>query len=155
MRLVMLSRLQHFFSRIQQSYARGRRSRPFVLAITPSYMDQLALRIASSRQNWDLLICPTFRAGLSTLRKCPVAVVLYDLETRDMDWRHGLRLLLSHSGSTCVIILTRDLDDDLWQSAFERGVYDLQPKPLKDNVRLIASVRAAHLLTISHELAAR
>jgi DNA-binding response OmpR family regulator len=115
-------------------------------------MDQLALRIASSRKNWDLLICPTFRSGLRTLRKFPVSVILFDLETRDIEWRRGVQLLLARPDATCLIVLTRSLDDELWQSAFERGVYDLQPKPLKDNLRLIESVGAAHALIASHEL---
>jgi DNA-binding response OmpR family regulator len=140
----MLSRLQHLFSRIQDA--------PSVLAITPSYMDQLALRIASSRKNWDLLICPTFRSGLRTLRKYPVSVILYDLETRDVEWRRGIQLLLAHGRGSCLIALSRKLDDDLWFTALERGVYDLQVKPLKDNVALIESVRAAHALIASHEL---
>jgi DNA-binding NtrC family response regulator len=141
----MLSCLQRLFSK-------ERVARPSVLAITPFYMDQLALRIASSRKNWDLLICPTFRSGLRTLRKFPVSVILFDLETRDVEWRRGVQLLLSQSNDSCLIVLTRNLDDDLWQSAFERGVYDLQPKPLKDNLRLIESVGAAHALIASHEL---
>ena len=140
----MLSRLQHLFSRIQDS--------PSVLAITPSYMDQLALRIAASRKNWELLICPTLRTGLRTLRKYPVSVILYDLETRDVEWRRGIQLLLASAQGACLIALSRKLDDDLWQTAFERGVYDLQPKPLKDNLALIESVRAAHVLIASHEL---
>ena len=127
--------------------------RPSVLAITPFYMDQLALRIASSRKNWDLLICPTFRSGLRTLRKFPVSVILFDLETNDVEWRRGVQLLLSQSNASCLIVLTRSLDDDLWLSAFERGVYDLQPKPLKDNLALIRSVSAAHDLVASHSLA--
>jgi hypothetical protein len=51
-----------------------------------------------------------------------------------------------------VIALSRKLDDDLWFTALERGVYDLQVKPLKDNVALIESVRTAHALIASHEL---
>lgn len=141
----MLSCLQRLFSK-------ERVGRPSVLAITPSYMDQLALRIASSRKNWDLFICPTFRSGIRTLRKFPVSVILYDLETRDVEWRRGVQLLLSEPGDACVIALTRDLDDDLWQSAFERGVYDLQTKPLKDNLAVIESIRSAHALIASHEL---
>lgn len=140
----MLSRLQHLFSRIHDS--------PSVLAITPSYMDQLALRIASSRKHWELLICPTFRSGLRTLRKYPVSVILYDLETPGVEWRRGVQLLLSESRDACLIVLTRELDDELWQTAFERGVYDLQHKPLKDNLGLIESVGAAHNLIASHEL---
>ncbi len=140
----MLSRLRHLFA--------PKPDAPSVLAITPCYMDQLALRIASSRKNWNLLICPTLRSGLRTLRKYPVSVILYDLDTRDVEWRRGVQLLLANSRASCLIVLTRELDDDLWQSAFERGVYDLQHKPLKDNLRLIESVRAAHALIASHEL---
>lgn len=142
----MLSCLQRLFSK-------ERAGRPSVLAITPFYMDQLQLRIASSRKDWDLLICPTFRSGLRTLRKVPVSVILFDLETRDIEWRRGIQLLLSQTHDSCLIVLTRSLDDDLWLSAFERGVYDLQPKPLKDNLRLIDSIGAAHALIMSHALA--
>jgi DNA-binding response OmpR family regulator len=141
----MLSCLQRLFSKEPVA-------RPSVLAITPFYMDQLALRIASSRKDWDLLICPTFRSGLRTLRNFPVSVILFDLETRDIEWRRGIQLLLSQPSAPCLIVLTRSLDDNLWQSAFERGVYDLQPKPLKDNTALLESVRAAHDLVSSHEL---
>ena len=141
----MLSCLQRLFSK-------ERVGRPSVLAITPFYMDQLALRIASSRKDWDLLICPTFRSGIRTLRKVPVSVILFDLETRDIEWRRGVQLLLSRPTDACLIALTRSVDDNLWQSAFERGVYDLQPKPLKDNLRLLESIRAAHALVTSHEL---
>lgn len=151
----MLSRWQHFFSRVQAPHVKEPPAKPSVLAITPFYMDQLALRIASSRKNWDLLICPTLRSGLRTLRKNPVSVILYDLETRDADWRRGFQLLLTQAPPACLIALTKDLDDDdLCLSAFECGAYDVQAKPLKDNLRLLDSVRAAHALVASHELIA-
>jgi hypothetical protein len=146
----MLSLLQDLFSRVQTFPAKAPARRPAVLAITPCYMDQLALRIASSRQHWDLLICPTLRSGLRTLRKCPVSVIVYDLETHDAPWRQGIRLLLSQGGSACLIALSKAWDDDLWETALACGVYDVQTKPLGDP--LLKAVQAAHTLIESHEL---
>ena len=146
----MLSRLHQFFSWMQLSSEEAQK--PNILAITPCYMDQLALRIASSRKHWELLICPTLRSGLYTLRKSSPSVIVYDLETRDSDWRKGVRLLLSNKRNACLIAVTKKLDDDMWQTAFECGLYDIHPKPLKDNTRLIESIMSAHKLIAAHEL---
>ncbi len=151
----MLSSLRHLFARIQGPTAKEPARRPVVLAITPCYMEQLALRIASSRKHWDLLICPTLRGGLRTLRKRPVSVVVFDLDTRDTEWRTGIHLLVASANPVCVIALTGAFDDETWESALECGAYDLQSKPLKNNLRLADSVLAAHRLISSHELESR
>jgi DNA-binding response OmpR family regulator len=128
---------------------RKKEPRPWVLGITSCYMDQLALRIASAYNRWDLLICPTVESALQVLERCCVSVIVYDLDTRDSHWRMGLRLLLASGNSACLIALTDTPSDGLTRTMLACGAYDVQVKPLRNNVVLAKSVNAAHRLILS------
>jgi hypothetical protein len=145
----MLARLHRLLSRIRSAAAGGPDGKPAVLAVTPFYMDQLALRIASCNHGWNLIVCPSVESGLYIRQRCSISVIIYDLDTRDFPWRYGIRMLLSEGNQACVIALTDDPNDKLWQSILEFGIYDLQRRPLKDNGYLVDSVNAAHSLITS------
>ena len=119
---------------------------PCVLGVTSCYMDQLALRIASGWNHWDLRICPTVESALVVRENFRVSVIIYDLDTRDSHWRMGLRLLLSVGNPACLIALTDSLSDGLVRTMLEYGAYDVQSKPLRNNSGLAESVNGAHRL---------
>jgi hypothetical protein len=137
------------WTRLRQLFRVPRTPRPYVLAITSCYMDQMALRIAASCNRWDLVICPTVEGALLLLENFCVSVIVYDLDTRDSHWRMGLRLLSSIENPACIIALTDAPSDGLLRSLLEYGVYDVQAKPLKNNMILAKSVNAAHQLILS------
>ena len=112
-------------------------------------MDQLALRIASSYNHWNLRICPTVESALEVRENCCVSVIVYDLDTRDSHWRMGIRLLLGSGNPACLIALTDTPSDGLLRAMIDYGAYDLQAKPLKDNAALAQSVNAAYRLIAS------
>jgi hypothetical protein len=122
---------------------------PCVLGVTSCYMDQLALRIASGWNHWNLRICPTVEDALLVRENWPVSVIVYDLDTRDSHWRMGLRLLLSIGKPACLIALTDSLSDGLVRAMLENGAYDVQSKPLRNNSGLAHSVNGAHRLMLS------
>lgn len=140
------------WSRLRRMFDRKSPPRPCVLGITSCYMDQLALRIASSYNHWNLLICPTVESALYVRENCCVSVIVYDLDTRDSHWRIGLRLLLSSGNPACLIALTDNPSDGLLRTMIECGAYDVQAKPLKDNIVLAQSVNAAYRLIKSCSL---
>ena len=137
------------WSRLRRFFHLRRSPRPYVLAITSNYMDQLALRIAASCNHWDLVICPTVESALQILETSYVSVIIYDLDTRDSHWRMGLRLLSSSENPTCIIALTESPSDGLLRTLLQFGVYDVQAKPLRKNSSLAKSVNAAHELILS------
>jgi DNA-binding NarL/FixJ family response regulator len=122
---------------------------PCVLGVTSCYMDQLALRIASGWNHWNLRICPTVESALLVRENHPVSVIIYDLDTRDSHWRMGLRLLLSIGNPACLIALTDSPSDGLVRTMLQCGAYDVQSKPLKNNSGLAQSVNGAHRLISS------
>src|SRR3954471_18226958 len=137
----MLTRLRHLF-------LTQKTPRPYVLAITSCYMDQLALRIAAACNRWDLLVCPTVESGRLALEHCCFTVIVYDLDTRGVHWRMGLRAISSAHNPACIIALTSTPSDGLLRNLLHQGVYDVQAKPLKDNAVLAKSVNAAHELIL-------
>lgn len=130
-------------------FSRPKEPRPCVLGITSCYMDQLALRIASSYNHWNLRICPTVESALHVREHCEVSVIVYDLDTRDSHWRVGLRLLLSSGNPVCLIALTDTPSDGLLRTMIECGAFDLQAKPLRNNAKLAHSVNSAYELIAS------
>ena len=106
-------------------------------------MEQLALRIASSYNHWNLTICPTVESALQIRENCDFSVIVYDLDTRDSHWRMGLRLLLACGKPACLIVLTDTPSDGLLRTMIDNGAYDVQSKPLKNNYRFAQSVNAA------------
>lgn len=121
-------------------------ARPFVLGVTSCYMDQLALRIASCWNRWNLRICPTVETALAVRENFLITVIVYDLDTRDAHWRMGLRLLLAMGNPACLIALSETPSDGLLRTLLQYGAYDLQQKPLRTNLKLAQSVNAAHRL---------
>jgi hypothetical protein len=137
------------WTRLRRFFAVQRRPRPYVLAITSCYMDQLALRIAASCNRWDLVISPTVEGALLMLETESVSVIVYDLDTRDSHWRMGLRLLSSSENPACIIALSDAPSEGLLRALLPFGVYDVQAKPLRHNAILAKSVNAAHQLILS------
>jgi FixJ family two-component response regulator len=83
--------------------------------------------------------CDQARAALDQL-KAPV--ILYDRDLAGGDWREVVQALASSPHRTCVILISRVVDDYLWNEVAQKGGYDVLLKPLREE-DVVRAVRLA------------
>jgi DNA-binding NtrC family response regulator len=101
-----------------------------VLAITTSASNQNMIKVASLTSGWKLSMCMSVEAGLHLAEAESAHVVLLDADIPGVDWRKAFPPLLSLPGMRCVILATRVVNDNLWQTVIERGGFDIIQTPM-------------------------
>ena len=74
---------------------------------------------------WELRTLDSVVEAASLMAPGTKSLVVYDWETLDGDWSPGLQALKSMPGQTCVFLVSRSLDNNLWQEVIRLGGYDV------------------------------
>jgi len=132
-----------------RAVARGGRSRDFgktprenaapsvarvvVLGLLGSDQERRVLAGLGSDQGWEIQFSDTCTDALAACDAHKVPVILCDRDLPSSDWRHVIQTLASSSRPACVILLSRIVDDSLWEEVIRCGGYDILAKPLSRN----------------------
>jgi hypothetical protein len=149
----MHASINGLLTRLFREKGDARSSRLSVLAVSPCYIEQLAIRIASYNGGWNLVLCPTFEIAMRARKRTTFSVIIYDLDVVDVGWREGIHKLLNAGDPVCVVAVSGQVDDSLWERALGCGVYDVQSKPLNSNGHFRKAVEQAHAFLTSQPLA--
>jgi len=83
--------------------------------------------------------CNEARAAVDRLR---APVILCDRDLPGEDWREVVEILARPPQRTCIILISKVVDDYLWNEAVKRGGHDVLPKPLREE-DVVRAVRLA------------
>jgi DNA-binding response OmpR family regulator len=103
-----------------------------VLVISTASTLQTEIHIWSIRERWRTVHTRSLAAALQVLSAQQVAVVLYDQDLPDADWRAALQTLTSRASNTpFLILLARAAGAKSWKLLLDAGGYDLVNKPVE------------------------
>jgi len=140
-----LCRLARLLS-LRHRYPKGARQKaPRVLALVPQGANRLLLQALSRDAGWALTLCET-APGMATMCQWDAPpIIIYDRELSPHHWREMVRVLARRSPRPCVILLSPNADNNLWDELQRVGGFDILRTPInRDN--LLWAVRRAWLL---------
>lgn len=116
-----------------------RRSRAHIVALVVNDEERNLLASLSNGEQWDMHLVPSYADAWTAANRWHAAVILYDRDWPDTEWRAAVQNLASCSPRTCVILTSRVIDDYLRDELIRKGGYDVLAKPLRadDVVRVI------------------
>jgi DNA-binding NtrC family response regulator len=117
-----------------------------VLAAMHGDSDTRALTQIAGRAKWHVEFAFTHDSAVEMARHQEFSAILYDRDLRLLQgWRDGFQTLAATAPASCLILVSPDKDDQLWQEVIQCGGYDVLTKPFQEK-RVVRSVRAACLM---------
>lgn len=83
-------------------------------------------------QGWSLTTADSLGRGLSAPANSGPVMVILDRDLASPDWRPAVRQFASHRNCACVILVSRVVDDYLWEEVINHGGYDVLVKPFQE-----------------------
>lgn len=118
-----------------QSWLAKKRQDPSTLnivALITDEQDRALLADVSARNQWQVHFTDSSTEAWRILNQLKAPVVLCDRDLPANDWRHAVRVLGSSPHRGCAILLSRVVDDYLWNEVTASGGYDVLCKPLRE-----------------------
>ncbi len=107
-------------------------AKPLVIAVLSDEPGRRVLIDVAEHRNWRLQILPDCGAALALLKQHPAAVVLYDRDLPQCDWRTSVAAIMSGAPQTRVILTSPWTDDNLWLDVLGRGGFDVVTRPFHE-----------------------
>lgn len=110
-----------------------------VLAIFPSKNDQVAFEHILSHTRWIHFVASSLKEAQKILACEAIAVVVCDRLLPDGTWKDLKAWLEFHGLEPRLIVVSDDVNDQLWAEVYNMGGYDMLIKPLDrlETLRLI------------------
>jgi FixJ family two-component response regulator len=115
-------------------------SRITVAGLVMDDRDRASLSSLEEHDQWQVHI--ENNPSLTALSKLESPIIIWDRDLTRGDWRNIVRALASLPQRPCVLLLSRVVDDYLWNEVVRVGGYDVLSKPLKE-VEVLRAVRLA------------
>jgi DNA-binding NtrC family response regulator len=104
--------------------------------------DRKLLAEISARNQWSVHFTDTCGDAWVVLNQLKAPVILCDRDLPSTEWRDVVQMMASSAHSACAILLSRVVDDYLWNEVISKGGYDVLAKPLRED-DVVRSVRLA------------
>jgi FixJ family two-component response regulator len=102
--------------------------------------DRASLSSLEEHDHWQVHI--EDNPSLTALSKLESPIIIWDRDLTGGDWRNIVHALASLPQRPCVLLLSRVVDDYLWNEVVRVGGYDVLSKPLKE-AEVVRVVRLA------------
>ncbi|HLG96168.1 MAG TPA: response regulator [Bryobacteraceae bacterium] len=104
-----------------------------ILAVLGAVSDRQLLNEVSRRAEWRVSFASTVAEARESFKRVKPQVIVLDRDMDGTDWRSAVSLLSAASGGACVLLISRVIDDYLWNEVVTNGGYDILRKPLSEN----------------------
>jgi hypothetical protein len=101
------------------------RSAITLLALVISPDDRKLLADIASRSHWNLLLVHTHEEARAAVDQLKPPIVLCDRDLPGKAWQDAVETLASSSHPTCIVLISREVDEYLWNETARRGGYDV------------------------------
>ncbi len=132
----ILDRATALLRRMQEAGTNNR----VVLLVSESPALQIAVRIAAIQGRWRVMFTRTAGSAVEIAWSNHIPVVLYDREIPTPEWRRALCRLLAAPEPPVVILLSSQVDGQLWRTVLDYGGFDVVQTPIRaDNLRAVVN----------------
>jgi hypothetical protein len=82
---------------------------------------------------WEVFFAGAVGETEQALGRLKPQIVLFDRDLGGPDWRNVMSALASCSYGACIVLISKVLDDNLWNEVVSNGGYEVLPKPLRED----------------------
>lgn len=100
-----------------------------VLSVSPDREDHAALRKLLAGEPWLIHESHSLRSALMVLEDYRIPVLLCEADLHFGSWQDLMRQVAGVADPPCVIVTSRQADEDLWLTGLSAGAYDVLAKP--------------------------
>lgn len=104
-----------------------------ILSVPGTDPDRQLLDEISRRNHWNISFASSSDEAREWLKRSKPQIILIDRDIDGADWRYAVSSLAAASGGACVLLISRVIDDYLWNEVVTNGGYDVLRKPLSEN----------------------
>jgi len=125
----------------------GKRASTGVIVIVGIMLDEEDRRLLTglgSRNQWKLCFANSIDEAQALSRSLQAAAILCDRDAAGGNWGSVVERFASSSHRPCVLLVSRVVDDYLWNEVVRHGGYDVLSKPLREQ-DLVRSIKLAWL----------
>jgi DNA-binding response OmpR family regulator len=83
--------------------------------------------------HWEVFLAATVGEAGDVLGRLKPQIVLLDRDLGGPDWRNAVSALASCSNGACIVLISKMLEDNLWNDVVSNGGYEVLPKPLRED----------------------
>jgi FixJ family two-component response regulator len=139
---MMWHAIQSLFSNVS-TLVEGKKAAQGSIAVAALVMDErdrASLSTLEVQDQWHLRFEDNH--SWNALSKLESPIIIWDRDLSSEDWRQVVHMLASLPQKPCVLLLSRVVDDYLWNEVVRVGGYDVLSKPLKE-MEVLRVVRLA------------
>jgi DNA-binding NarL/FixJ family response regulator len=117
---------------------------PYIMIVALLAVDQDRWSLASicCREQWGVHFASTCEEAREAAHQLKASVILCDRDLLGTPWRDVMRMLASSPHGARVILISKVVDDSLWNEVGRIGGHDVLCKPLQDD-HLVRAVTLA------------
>jgi DNA-binding NtrC family response regulator len=82
---------------------------------------------------WRVCFSKTREEAEKALRELKPQVMLFDRDLAGQDWREFVKGFASASGGACIMLVSKVVDEHLWNDLVSNGGYEVLRKPLHND----------------------
>jgi len=113
-----------------------------IVALLASEEDRNLLRMIAAGNQLGIRFANSSAEVRDMASQVKAAVILCDRDLPGTQWRELVHLLASVPQQPLVILLSRVIDEYLWEEVIRNGGYDILPKPLQED-EVLRSIKLA------------
>ena len=95
--------------------------------------DRMVVAEVAYQNRWDALFIDHKEHALSAFEHVHAQIVLVDRDAAGPEWRSIIAKFAEASPGACVILVSKVLDDYLWNEVVCNGGYEILAKPLRED----------------------
>jgi FixJ family two-component response regulator len=107
-------------------------SRLEIVGLVADEQDRRLLAGLGSRNHWSVTFADNFETAQSLSVQLRASAILCDRDVPGREWWEVVEDLSQSRHRPCVLLVSRVVDDYLWNEVARRGGYDVLSKPLRE-----------------------
>ena len=82
---------------------------------------------------WSVSFAKTREEAQKALRELKPQIMLFDRDLAGQDWREFVKGFAAASGGACIMLVSKVVDEHLWNDLVSSGGYEVLRKPLRED----------------------
>jgi FixJ family two-component response regulator len=103
-----------------------------VICLLSEDPDRSLMTALCRSQRWDVFFASTRHQAEQALRQLQPQIMLFDRDIAGQDWREFVTCFAAASGGMCIMLVSKVIDDYLWNELVSNGGYEVLRKPLRE-----------------------
>lgn len=113
-----------------------------VLCLLAEEQDRSLISDLSQRNRWEAFFATTREEAVRVLPTLKPQIIFFDRDLAGQDWRGFVTGFAAASGRACIMLVSKVIDDYLWNELVSNGGYEVLRKPLRED-EVFRAVRMA------------